>query len=484
MNLQIRKKNILIIGIGLTLTACIIVAIVIGMKFAHDKNNRGNDHAQIITEKIVVNNYTFNLTHAPVPEKGLLIYISDSISPNLATDYAKQFAELSYYVATIDSQLLLASIKNAGNQCVQLAEELKTISQQLQKSYNIDSNELPILVGDKEGATLVYAALAQTDKHYFHAGLSINFTPHISTNVPLCLLSNANEKSGTTMTHLSPQGYLSTNWYVFQSALIAKNVKSTEFIEQVGNAKLTIAKNINTNSVNSDTDPITQAIQILQWLDPRLSDQVTSNNTENNLPIIEVPTEKNPPEIMAVLITGDGGWAEIDKQIAKILAEKGIPTVALDALSYFWRARTPEETAKNINEIIDQYRQKWKAKKVILIGYSFGADVLPFIANGLSERNKTDVALVTLLAMGKTAAFEFRLSSWINADTNANRLPIPPELKSMQWANSICIYGTDDKETGCMQTSELGVKTISMAGDHHFNENYNLLVKHIIENIK
>lgn len=480
MHLQTRKKIIGIVSIGLILTACIIVVIV--MKFAHDKNTKKNNHAQIITKKIVVNNYTFNFTHGPVPEKGLLIYISDSISPNLTTSYAKQFAELSYYVATIDSQLLLASIKNAGNQCVQLAEELKTISQQLQKSFNIDSNELPILVGDKEGAALVYAALAQTDKHYFHAGLSINFTPHINTNAPLCLLSSANEKSSTTMTHLSPQGYLSTNWYVFQSALIAKNVESTEFIEQVGNAKLTITKNINTNSINSDTDPITQATQILQWLDPRISDQVTSNNTESSLPIIEIPAEVISPQILAVLITGDGGWAEIDKQVAKILAEKGIPTVALDALSYFWRARTPEETAKHIDNVISQYREKWNTKKVILIGYSFGADVLPFIANKLSERNKTDVALVALLAMGKTAAFEFRLSSWINADTNANRLPILPELKSMHWANSICIYGTDDKETGCIQTSELGVKTISMAGDHHFNENYDLLVQHIIEN--
>ena len=121
---------------------------------------------------------------------------------------------------------------------------------------------------------------------------------------------------------------------------------------------------------------------------------------------------------------------------------------------------------------------------MILIGYSFGADVLPFIANKLSEQNKASITLIALLGMGKTASFEFRLSSWMNADTSTTRLPVLPELKNMQWANSICIYGTDDKETGCILTSELGVKTISMAGDHHFNENYNLLVQHIIENIQ
>jgi type IV secretory pathway VirJ component len=202
------------------------------------------------------------------------------------------------------------------------------------------------------------------------------------------------------------------------------------------------------------------------------------------LPIIEIPAELNPKDFMAVLITGDGGWAEIDKNVAKILAEKGISTVALDSLSYFWRARTQEETTNDVENLINQYQEKWQKKKVILIGYSFGADVLPFIANGLSEQTKNDISLVALLAMGKSASFEFRLSSWIDADTNASRLPTLPELKSMKWANSICIYGVDDEDTACQQTAKLGVKAISMSGDHHFDENYELLVQHIIENIK
>lgn len=481
MRLQAKKKSFVIIFISVLIA---IFATFIAIKLAPNGKNILTNNAKITSETIVVNHqYTFKSVHGQSPKKGLLIYISDASSPAITANYALKFAELSYYVATIDSQTLLASITNTKN-CIDFADILKSISDDLQKTYKIDNDELPILVGNKEGAAIVYTALIQTNKHYFHAGLSINFTPYIATDASLCSLNTVKDISHKpAITQLSPQENLSTNWYIFQSASTAKDTATTDFIDQVNNAKLTIAKS-NAEPAHTDNDPIAQAVQILQWLDPRLSDQVTANNTLSNLPIIEVPTAVSPPEIMAVLITGDGGWAEIDKQIAKILSEKGIPTVALDSLSYFWRARTPEETAQHIDDVINHYREKWKTQKVILIGYSFGADALPFIANKLSEYNKTDIALVALLSMGKTAAFEFRLSSWINADTHPNRLPILPELTAMHWANSICIYGVDDKETGCTQTADVGVKTISMAGDHHFNKNYPLLVQHIIENIK
>lgn len=48
---------------------------------------------------------------------------------------------------------------------------------------------------------------------------------------------------------------------------------------------------------------------------------------------------------MAVLITGDDGWADIDRDIAAGLTQKGIAVVGLNALKYFWTARTPHGVA-------------------------------------------------------------------------------------------------------------------------------------------
>lgn len=48
----------------------------------------------------------------------------------------------------------------------------------------------------------------------------------------------------------------------------------------------------------------------------------------------------------------------------------------------------------------------WGRKWVLLIGYSLGADVMPFLAGRLPEDLRQQVAAVTLLGPGRTASFE------------------------------------------------------------------------------
>jgi type IV secretory pathway VirJ component len=486
-DMLLHLKNSVIL-IWLVMIVISVVFILITLKSINYRNTISANDFTITTEKIIVGHqYTVNTFHARAPEKGLIVYISDANPPILAIDYAKKFAELSYYVASIDSQVLLAGLTEADNHCAQIAEVLHTISSQLQVLYHIDKDELPIIVGDNKGASLVYVALTQTEKRYFHAGISIDFNLTDALKSQPCLFAAGDTYSGVRVNSTVPAKKLSSNWYIFQNTVDAKNVDVKHFILPISNAKLTFVDRDSTSPITAGAitaGPISGALQILQWLDPRLKDQITPENSDGNLPLVEVPAENNVRNVMAILITGDGGWAEIDKNVANNLVKNGISTVALDSLSYFWRGRNPEEVTSDIEHIIALYRDKWHIKKFILVGYSFGADVLPFIANRLSEKNKADVALVALLAMGKTATFEFHLSSWIDADTHANQLPLLPELEKMAWANSVCIYGLDDKDSACVQAGNAGAKAIGMTGDHHFDEQYDLLVKHIVSNIK
>src|SRR5258708_25693609 len=71
------------------------------------------------------------------------------------------------------------------------------------------------------------------------------------------------------------------------------------------------------------------------------------------LPLIEVPatssttssTTSGTSDTLVVFVSGDGGWAAIDKSIARVLAESGMPVVGLHALQYFWPKRPPDGTA-------------------------------------------------------------------------------------------------------------------------------------------
>lgn len=423
-----------------------------------------------ITDSMTIENISLAVTRSSAPEKGIILYIADTEKSEISEIYAKSFANLSYYVVKIDSNIFLKYTDQSG--CINFPEILSNINQKIQLKYSVPKEILPILVGNNNGANIVYNALAQANKGVFHAGISIHFSPKNTSLTSPCLINKFN--IDPTSKTIIPSPHLPSSWYVFQSMLEGEDAISNDFIGKVHNARKTISKNEFDNS-------LTETTQILQWLDPRLADQISSDASDSDLPLIEVTSNSDSGDTLAILLTGDGGWAEIDKEIAMHLSNNGIPTVALDSLSYFWKARTPEETSNDIDITINAYLEKWHKKKVILIGYSFGADVLPFIVNRLSEKSKKTLSLVALLGMGKTAAFEFRLSSWMNADKNPDRALILPEIMKMTDINTICIYGLKDPDSNCTATSEYGVKAISMEGDHHFNKEYELLVNTILK---
>jgi len=473
----------------LILSAVVVVIIVAGLAYLTAFKNQKIDRVHAADQQVVLPNHEkIRLIHTGNPEKGLIIYIADQTDSRTA-NYAKKFSELSYYVALIDNQSLLHSQPNPKTGCLNIAGKINGIVSQLQSRLGLDDDDLPILVGSDKSSATVYAALAQSEGHTFHAAVGINLAQELNTQSPLCkqqtFLTTENQPL-----KLIPVKRLPTSFYVFQEPVSSTNTDGRSFTDSIGNIKMTFVE-------GQQQTAAAEAIQILQWLDPRLSDQISSDTSDSDLPTIEVPVgEKSvdekqsrqqithSPESLAVLLTGDGGWAEIDKSVANLMAEKGIPTIALDSLSYFWKSRTPQETAKDVESLIVQYLERWNKKKIILIGYSFGADVLPFVANNFSPEVQQKISVIALLGMGKTAAFEFRLSSWMNADKNPDRLPILPEIAKMKWANSVCIYGVDDEAANCLPTADLGVNIISMPGDHHFDKKYDELVQHIIENAK
>ena len=73
----------------------------------------------------------------------------------------------------------------------------------------------------------------------------------------------------------------------------------------------------------------------------------------------------------------------LDQDIAAALSAKGIPVVGLDSLRYYWTTRTPEGLAADTDRMIRYYLAHFGKKRVLLIGYSQGADVLPFAVNRL-----------------------------------------------------------------------------------------------------
>ena len=93
------------------------------------------------------------------------------------------------------------------------------------------------------------------------------------------------------------------------------------------------------------------------------------------LPLSLTPAAPGP--LLAVLLTGDGGWAAGDKSMAQALAQRGVAVVGLNSARYVDRARTPDEAASDLARIVRHFLGAWHRQRVVLIGYSRGAEPGP-----------------------------------------------------------------------------------------------------------
>lgn len=184
---------------------------------------------------------------------------------------------------------------------------------------------------------------------------------------------------------------------------------------------------------------------------------------------------------LTILLTGDGGWRAIDKQLADSLAAHGAGVVVLDSRAYFHARRDPDGTANDVARVATQYLAAWGDERLILVGYSRGADVLPFVASRLPPDLAGRVRLVALLGPARHANFKFHLVDLFADKRRADDLMTIPEIEKLRGAPVLCIFGADEKDTACRDVHSTLVTPIEMPGGHHFDEEYGIIAHRILQ---
>ena len=197
------------------------------------------------------------------------------------------------------------------------------------------------------------------------------------------------------------------------------------------------------------------------------------------LPLVEMPVAGS--KRLVVLISGDGGWRDLDKGLAHELNQRGISVVGWNSLRYFWKKRTATELAADLDSVLRTYRQGWQVDDVALVGYSFGADVLPFAYPLLSEQQRRPVRLVSLLGLAHGADFEVRVGGWLGW-FRAQEVPVQPALAGLQPVAHQCIYGADEKDSLCRELQgDAHMQVLELPGGHHFDRDPGKLAKIIVD---
>ncbi len=192
----------------------------------------------------------------------------------------------------------------------------------------------------------------------------------------------------------------------------------------------------------------------------------------HDLPLVEVPAHgAGGGGMMAVVLSGDGGWSGLEQGVAERLAREGIPVVGWNSLRYYRRPRAPQEAAEDLQRLVDVYSERWERPRVLLVGYSFGADVLPFLVNLLPAETRTRVAGVALVAIGRDAAFDFQPSDWLGRTRRTGFFTVPEARKMADGRLPVlCVYSPGDRETrtACPLLEGLPVRVVPLPGGHRF----------------
>jgi type IV secretory pathway VirJ component len=198
------------------------------------------------------------------------------------------------------------------------------------------------------------------------------------------------------------------------------------------------------------------------------------------MPLVLHPSLTSKDKPLAFFISGDGGWTSFDQSVCENFAEKGMPVVGLDAQKYFWDPKEPKETADDITKAVNHYMKQWNKSTFVLIGYSFGASVVPFIANSFSEPVKENLKGVYCFSPDETGDFEIHITDMLNFE-NKEKYDVLGELKKITSLHPVCIFGTEEDSESRKHFILPGVKLETLPGSHHYDNDYNAITDVVLK---
>lgn len=402
----------------------------------------------------------------PSSPRSVALLLADRAEQSRADALSAQLVSDGAIVTRIDAEAFLGLFDATPSSCAFASGDLDNLARFIQAYLHRSTYEPAILIGLGAGAGLAAAALMQGPAQTFAGAIVFDFCGSTRLRAPLCPgdglrieVHQAGQTFTPTRSPVEPLLRLSSsgNGGVCPPGTPAAYAPAAqgESAFRAAVATLTAAGHARATS---------------------------SPNDLGDIPIVEVPSQgPGYPDTFGVFMSGDGGWAGFDKDLSNALAERGLPIVGIDSLRYFWRARTPEGTAADLERVIQHYQTVWSRQRVVLLGFSQGADVLPFVVNRLAAKTRPSIVGAIALSISTTATFEFHVKSWVGAPGDRATLP---ELLRLAHGSMVCIYGKEDQDAVCPRLDPKGFRIIELPGDHHFDGDYQRLSRIVLDSLE
>ncbi|GAB7552449.1 hypothetical protein NRB_19530 [Novosphingobium sp. 11B] len=182
-------------------------------------------------------------------------------------------------------------------------------------------------------------------------------------------------------------------------------------------------------------------------------------------PIVMFPAAEPHPRVAAVFLSGDMGFHfGMGEKVAAAVAAKGVPVVGVASPVVFATHRTRAEADAVVAGAVRLALTRTGASRVVLMGQSYGADILATTAPDLPPDLRARVLAIDLTVPAHDVYFR--------ADPVGLAYLGKPDahpllaMRGVDWAPVVCVYGLEEKGSLCPSLAGRA-RVIGLSGDHY-----------------
>ncbi|MGE7205540.1 AcvB/VirJ family lysyl-phosphatidylglycerol hydrolase [Sphingomonas sp. NPDC019816] len=195
-------------------------------------------------------------------------------------------------------------------------------------------------------------------------------------------------------------------------------------------------------------------------------------------PITRFPAQGKPAPILVLSFSGDMGLRYgTGGVIARALSASGIAVTGINSPVLFRTRRSRAEIDAIVADYVRRAAREAGRRRLVLLGQSYGADVLQTGLAHLPADLRARVSAIVLVVPGKTVFFRSDPSGLAYMG-KPDSLGITT-ARTIDWAPLTCIYGVEEKDSLCPLLKGGTAHVIGLPGRHYLNHDDAALVARV-----
>jgi type IV secretory pathway VirJ component len=402
---------------------------------------------------------------AGTPKRSVLLFSDRGGVDAASRTYAQGLAQAGSFVVTINLDSYLKELESLSDTCSFPAGHVEEMAHWMERHVNLPVYQPPYVVGMGAGADIAYATSVQAPSGTFAGLATLGYDFDFRLPRAFCTgdAGVATAPAGKAF-RIAPVKKMPLPWLAQPFAPGAR----------VDGVLGSVAQTFDLGR-EATTDDGAALAASLDHLNAPQPDVVATDDSLSDLPLTEIAPQGPSDHRIAIMLTGDGGWAGLDKGVAAVLSQHGVRVIGLSSLEFFWHRKDAAQITDAVSRIVSHYAARYPRARFTLVGYSFGASLIPVVANRLPDAQREKLSGGVMISPDDAAVFEIHVGDWFGNTAHSDAMPLAPEVAHAK-IPLVCVYGSGESDEWCPAAAKLGpVKLVQLPGGHHYDGDYDKL---------